>query len=163
MGQDVPFPEDGYHGLDLIDTVKRIIASVGDKYLGIDGQLRREFLVKFALQEKLDHIRRVLKQFGVEYDVWFSEQSLYDTGAIEETIRLLEQNGYIYEKEGALWLKTSSLGLEKDEVLVRSNGIPTYYAADIAYHKNKFERGLRVINLWGDHHAHGQDESGPEA
>jgi arginyl-tRNA synthetase len=156
LGQDVPFPEDGYHGLDLIDTVKRIIASVGDKYLGIDGQLRREFLVKFALQEKLDHIRRVLKQFGVEYDVWFSEQSLYDTGAIEETIRLLEQNGYIYEKEGALWLKTSSLGLEKDEVLVRSNGIPTYYAADIAYHKNKFERGFSwVINLWGaDHHAH---------
>ncbi|HHY60938.1 MAG TPA: arginine--tRNA ligase [Clostridia bacterium] len=156
LGHDVPFPEEGYHGEDIIETVKGIIARDGDKYLGMESSLRREFLIKHALEEKLSHIRQALANFGVTYDVWFSEQSLHDSGAVEKVIRELEAKGYVYEKDGALWLKGRELGLEKDEVLVRSNGIPTYYAADIAYHKNKLERGFTwLINLWGaDHHSH---------
>jgi len=156
LGHDVPFPEEGYHGEDINETVKGIIARDGDKYLGMESSLRREFLIKHALEEKLSHIRQALANFGVTYDVWFSEQSLHDSGAVEKVIRELEAKGYVYEKDGALWLKGRELGLEKDEVLVRSNGIPTYYAADIAYHKNKLERGFTwLINLWGaDHHSH---------
>lgn len=155
-GKEVPFPEEGYHGEDLIDTVNNIIAEVKDKYLDIDSTLRKEMLVQKALNEKLAAIRNDLAGFGVEYDIWFSEQTLHDSGAIEKTIEELKQKGYIYEKEGALWFKSTLLGDEKDEVVVRSNGLPTYFAADIAYHKNKYERGFkRVINIWGaDHHGH---------
>lgn len=156
LGQDIPFPEGGYHGEDLIDTVKGLIAKVGEKYLNVEPELRREFLVRYALDEKLKSIRETLEEFGVKYDVWFSEQSLHDSGAVKGTMEELEKRGYIYEKEGALWLKSTEFGDEKDEVVVRSNGIPTYFAADIAYHRNKFERGFeQVINIWGaDHHGH---------
>lgn len=156
LGQDVPFPEGGYHGEDLIETVKGIIAKEGDKYLNVEPGLRREFLVRYALNEKMTHIRETLQDFGVEYDVWFSEQSLHDSGAVRSTMEALEKQEYIYEKEGALWLKSTAFGDEKDEVVVRSNGTPTYFAADIAYHQNKFERGFqRVVNIWGaDHHGH---------
>lgn len=156
LGEDVPFPEDGYHGRDLIDTVKSLIDKEGDKYKTLDEESRRKILVEYALQEKLSAIRASLEKFGVHYDVWFSEKSLYQSGEVKNIIAELKEKGYIYEKEGALWLKTTQFGDEKDEVLVRSNGVPTYFAADIAYHKNKFERGFqRVINIWGaDHHGH---------
>ncbi|MDR3584671.1 MAG: arginine--tRNA ligase [Desulfosporosinus sp.] len=156
LGQEAPFPEGGYHGEDLIETVKGLIAKVGDKYLSVESGLRREFLVRYALDEKMRDIKETLQDFGVEYDVWFNEQSLHDSGAVRSTMEELEKKGYIYEKEGALWLKSTLLGDEKDEVVVRSNGTPTYFAADIAYHRNKFERGFnRVINIWGaDHHGH---------
>jgi len=156
LGQDSPFPEGGYHGEDLIETVKRLISKVGDKYISVEPGLRREFLVRYALDEKMRDIRETLQDFGVEYDVWFNEQSLHDSGAVRSTLEELEKKGYIYEKEGALWLKSTSFGDEKDEVVIRSNGTPTYFAADIAYHRNKFERGFtRVINIWGaDHHGH---------
>ncbi|MDX9872733.1 MAG: arginine--tRNA ligase [Clostridia bacterium] len=155
-GQDVPFPEEGYHGEDIAATVKNIIKQVKDKYLHIESQLRREFLIQKALEEKISGIRHDLAQFGVDYDVWFSEQSLHDSGAITQTLQKLQEQGYIYEKEGALWFKTTLFGDEKDEVMIRSNGLPTYFAADIAYHRNKFERGFdEVINIWGaDHHGH---------
>ncbi len=156
LGYEVAFPEEGYHGEDVIDTVKTIIAEVGEKYLHIDSALRREFLIQKALEEKITAIRNDLASFGVEYDVWFNEQSLHDSGAISKTMQELQEKGYVYEKEGALWLKAKLMGDEKDEVIVRANGLPTYYAADIAYHKNKFERGFKkVINIWGaDHHGH---------
>ncbi|PKM87036.1 MAG: arginine--tRNA ligase [Firmicutes bacterium HGW-Firmicutes-12] len=155
-GQDALFPEDGYHGEDIVDTVKNIIEQVQDKYLNIDSELRREFLIQKALEEKLASIRYDLARFGVDYDVWFSEQSLHDSGIISQTLQELQEKDYIYEKEGALWFKSTIFGDEKDEVMVRSNGIPTYFAADIAYHRNKFERGFnQVINIWGaDHHGH---------
>lgn len=155
-GQDAPFPEAGYHGEDLVDTVKGLIAKVGDKYLNVETELRREFLVRYALEEKLSNIRETLTDMGVHYDVWFSEQSLHDSGAVRAAMEELEKKGYIYEKEGAQWLKSTLFGDEKDEVVVRSNGTPTYFAADIAYHRNKFDRGFnRVINIWGaDHHGH---------
>ena len=156
LGQDVPFPEGGYHGEDLIDTVKGLIAKVGDKYLSVEPGLRREFLVRYALDEKMRNIRETLQDFGVEYDVWFNEQSLHDSGAVRSTMEELEKKGYIYEKEGAHWLRSTQFGDEKDEVVIRSNGSPTYFAADIAYHRNKFDRGFnKVINIWGaDHHGH---------
>ena len=156
LGQEADFPEEGYHGEDIIETEKNIIAEEGDKYLEVGTELRREFLIQRALEEKLNNIKRDLARFGVEYDVWFSEQSLHDSGAISQTIQELRDKGFIYEKEGALWFKTTELGEEKDEVIVRSNGLATYFAADIAYHRNKFERGFeKVINIWGaDHHGH---------
>lgn len=155
-GQDVPFPEAGYHGEDLVDTVRNIIDHVGDKYVQADDESRRDFLVAYALKEKIADIKQTLATFGVSYDVWFSEQTLHESGYIRETMQQLENKGYIYEKEGALWLKASLLGDEKDEVIVRGNGVPTYFAADIAYHRNKYERGFKkVINIWGaDHHGH---------
>lgn len=156
LGEDVPFPEDGYHGQDLIDTVQVLVKKAGDKYKVMSGELRREFLVKYALEEKITAIRNTLEEFGVHYDVWFSEQSLHDSGEIEKVINDLKARGDIYENEGALWFNSTKFGDEKDEVVVRSNGVPTYFAADIAYHKNKFERGFaQVINIWGaDHHGH---------
>ncbi|TGE33964.1 arginine--tRNA ligase [Desulfosporosinus sp. Sb-LF] len=156
LGQDAPFPEGGYHGEDLIETVKGLIVKVGNKYLAVEPGLRREFLVRYALGEKMSNIRETLRDFGVEYDVWFNEQSLHDSGEVRSSLEELQKKGYIYEKEGALWLKSSLFGDEKDEVVVRSNGTPTYFAADIAYHRNKFDRGFdRVVNIWGaDHHGH---------
>jgi arginyl-tRNA synthetase len=98
----------------------------------------------------------VLGAFGVHYDVWFSEKSLHESGAVAETMRLLAERGYTYEKDGAVWLKGIALGEEKDEVMIRTGGSPTYFAADIAYHRDKFTRGFRrVVNVWGaDHHGH---------
>ncbi|MBU7007332.1 arginine--tRNA ligase [Phosphitispora fastidiosa] len=156
LERDVPFPKDGYHGADIIDTVKGIIEKHGDRYLDMESTLRKEFFIKYALDEKIRAIKKTLSQFGVEYDVWFSEQSLHESGAIDGILDQLREKGFLYESEGALWLKTTEFGDEKDEVLVRSNGIPTYFAADIAYHKNKFDRGFEwVINIWGaDHHGH---------
>jgi arginyl-tRNA synthetase len=156
LGRDAEVPEQGYHGEDLIETARHFVEQYGDRYRNEAPEVRREMLLKYALNEKLTAIRETLAVFGVEYDVWFSEQSLHDSGAVAETIQLLRRRGHIVEKDGALWLKGSALGAEKDEVVVRANGIPTYFAADIAYHKNKFDRGFNwVINIWGaDHHGH---------
>ncbi len=156
LGQDVPVPEEGYHGEDLIDTVQNFINCYKDAYLTAEPAARRAKLVEYALNEKLTNIKNSLLDFGVVYDVWFSERSLHESGAIESAISELREKGCIYEKEDALWFKATDFGDEKDEVVVRSNGIPTYFAADIAYHKNKFDRGFdKVINIWGaDHHGH---------
>jgi len=155
---DIPvtFPEDGYHGLDIIDTVKRIIETEGDRLLNMESKERQKILIQLGLKEKLAGIKKALEEFGVHYDVWFSEQSLHDSGEVNNTIEELRKKDLIYEKDGALWLKATELGDEKDEVVVRANGIPTYFAADIAYHRNKFQRGFKtVINIWGaDHHGH---------
>ena len=149
-------PENGYHGQDIIDTAQRIVDAVGDSYLQLPEAERQEKMIATALEEKIAAIKSGLQEFGVEYDVWFSETTLHESGAIKEVVDLLTEKGMTYEKDGAIWLKTTSFGEEKDEVLIRSNGIPTYFAADIAYHKNKFDRGFkRVINIWGaDHHGH---------
>lgn len=158
LGEDkVPFPEDGYHGEDIIEHAKNYIAKYGDALLNVTPEERRRKLVEYALPINIERIRKVLSEYGIEYDVWFSEQSLHDSGEVTETIQFLKDNGYTVEKDGALWLSGEKLGLEKDEVLVRNNGIPTYLAADIAYHRNKFiKRGFDIcIDLWGaDHHGH---------
>ena len=153
---DCEIPENGYHGQDIIDTAQRIVDAVGDSYLQLPEAERQEKMIATALDEKIAAIKSGLAEFGVEYDVWFSETTLHESGAVKEVVDLLTEKGLTYEKDGAIWLKTTDFGEEKDEVLIRSNGIPTYFAADIAYHKNKFDRGFkRVINIWGaDHHGH---------
>ncbi|NLK52852.1 MAG: arginine--tRNA ligase [Syntrophomonadaceae bacterium] len=156
LGQPVVFPEDGYHGEDLMVTVQNFRQQHGNAYANDVSLTRREQLVQFALEEKLAAIRETLKHFGVEFEVWFSEQTLHNSGQVQQTLEELQHREYLYEKDGAWWFRSTDFGEEKDEVLVRRNGLPTYYAADIAYHRNKFARGFeRVINLWGaDHHGH---------
>ncbi|NJD03978.1 MAG: arginine--tRNA ligase [Ruminiclostridium sp.] len=153
----VAFPEDGYQGEDIIDHMKDYIAQNGDKLLETEAAERRRALVDFALPRNLERIRNGLKSYGIEYDIWFSEQSLYDSGELDETLKYLRDNGYTVEKDGAEWFKATDFGVEKDEVLVRNNGLPTYFVSDIAYHRNKFLKRKfdRVINLLGaDHHGH---------
>ncbi len=153
----VEFPEDGYHGEDITEHMKDFIAVYGDKYIDVPSEERKKVFVDFALPRNIRRIREGLESYGIHFDVWFSEQTLHKGGEVAETIELLKKNNCTVENDGALWLKGSVIGSEKDEVLVRNNGIPTYFAADIAYHRNKFEtRGFEwVINLWGaDHHGH---------
>ncbi len=154
LGIDCTFPEDGYHGEDIKVTVQKIVDEYGESL--VEDENRVEKLINIALAEKLKAIREDLANFGVEYDNWFSEKSLHDSGKIQETMNYLRKKGLIYENEGALWLKTTEFGEEKDEVIQRSNGISTYFAADIAYHQDKFRRGFDLlINIWGaDHHGH---------
>ena len=157
MGEDsIPFPEDGYHGEDIIDHVKDYINEYGTGLLDKSPEERRKALVDYALPKNLQRIKDALTRYRISYDVWFRESSLYE-GEIEETMNILKERDYVIEKDGALWLSAEKTGLEKDEVLIRQNGYPTYMAADIAYHRNKFiKRGFdRVINLWGaDHHGY---------
>ena len=157
-GEDaIEFPEDGYQGEDIIDHMRDYIEQFGDKLLDADPEERRRELVNFALPRNLERIRKGLEEYGIHYDVWFSEQSLYDSGEFEETINYLKEKGLLYEKDGAQWFRATDFGAEKDVVIIRSNGLPTYFASDIAYHRNKFvKRGFDwVINLLGaDHHGH---------
>lgn len=151
------FPEDGYHGEDIIEHVKAYAALNGDRLLDVPAEERRRALVDYALPMNVEAIKKGLEEYGIKYDVWFSEQSLYDSGEIQETLEYLKKSGYTYEKEGAVWFRASEFGAEKDEVIVRVSGVPTYFASDIAYHRNKFlKRGFDwVINLLGaDHHGH---------
>ena len=155
LGRDVEFPADGYLGADIVDTTKRIIENIGDKYLDSPDDERRRILGDLAYEDKLIELKRDLKNFRVKFDVWFSERTLH-TGKIDDCIDELKSKGHIYEKDGALWLASTKFGDDKDRVVVRENGEPTYLAADIAYHKNKFDRGFgQLINLWGaDHHGY---------
>lgn len=153
----VEFPEDGYHGEDIIEHMKDYIAVNGDKLLLEEPEVRRRALVDYALPKNLEKIKAGLESYGIKFDVWFSEQSLYDSGELQETLNYLRDGGYTFEKDGAVWFKASEFGAEKDEVIIRNNGLPTYFLSDIAYHRNKFlKRGFdRVINLLGaDHHGH---------
>jgi len=157
-GEDaIEFPEDGYHGEDIIEHAKAYIELYGDSLLNEDSEIRRKKLAEYAVQKNISSIKQVLESYGIVYDVWFSEKSLYENGELEDTLKYLKDNGYTEEKDGALWFKSPDSEEEKEAVLVRNNGIPTYFASDIAYHRNKFQkRGFdRVINLWGaDHHGH---------
>ena len=155
FGQACDFPENGYHGDDIIDTAKRIIRKDGDKYLHMAEADRLHIFKELALKEKLAALKEDLAAFNVNYDVWFSERTLHPE-AVREAVEVLQKNGNIYEKDGALWLKSTAYGDDKDRVVIRENGVPTYLAADIAYHRNKFERGFgTVINIWGaDHHGY---------
>jgi len=156
MGKSVDFPEDGYHGKDIIDTAERIIDKHGDKYLSMPEAERLAAFKEVGLKEKLAALKEDLEQFGVNFDVWFSERTLHNSGSVAATCELLQANGNIYEKDGALWLKSTAYGDDKDRVVIRDNGVPTYLAADIAYHRDKFARGFnKVINIWGaDHHGY---------
>ena len=156
LGQTVEFPENGYHGHDIIETAERIVRIYGDKFLNMSEEERLQEFRTIALKEKLAALKEDLEAFNVTYDEWFSEQTLHDANAIKSACDLLSERGYLYEEGGALWLKATEYGDDKDRVVIRDNGIPTYFAADIAYHRDKYARGFdRVINLWGaDHHGY---------
>lgn len=157
-GEDAfEFPEDGYHGDDIKEHAQNFIDINGDKYLDASEEDRRNALVEYALAINIDNLKRDLGKYRIDYDVWFKESSIHANGEVAETIDALKKSGITYEKDGALWIKTTDFGCEKDEVLIRNNGIPTYFAVDIAYHRNKFAvRNFdKVINVWGaDHHGH---------
>jgi arginyl-tRNA synthetase len=156
LGKEIEFPEDGYHGHDIIDTAQRIINKYGDRFLQMEEAERLEEFKTIAYQEKLAALKEDLERFNVRFDVWFSEKTLHEANKIKEACDRLLEKGYMYEQDGALWLKSTAFGDDKDRVVIRDNGVPTYFAADIAYHANKFGRGFdRVINLWGaDHHGY---------
>ena len=170
----VEFPEDGYHGDDIRELAQAFYAQEGDKYLDCDEKTRHDALARFGLDRNIPKMKTDLERYGIRYDQWFFESSLHESGYVADTVAALTELGYTYEKDGALWLKTAEI-LEKnlraagksdadieklalkDDVLRRANGFYTYFAADIAYHRNKFAvRGFdKVINIWGaDHHGH---------
>ena len=156
LGQAVTFPEDGYHGKDIVETAQRIIDNAGSRYLMMSPADRREVFKQIALDEKLLALREDLESFGVTFDEWFSERSLFEDDAVAAACRQLREKGHAYDKDGAFWLRSTDFGDDKDRVIIRDNGIPTYFASDIAYHDNKFRRGFEtVINIWGaDHHGY---------
>ena len=163
------FPEDAYHGLDIVDLAMEIIERDGNKYLALDEEARKQAFISYGLPKNIALMKEHLLRYGIEFDNWFLESSLHESGYVAETVDLLTENGHTYEKDGALWLRNTAFGAEKDEVLRRSNGFYTYYAVDLAYHRNKFvERGFdRVIDVWGaDHHGHairfGKSMTAPE-
>lgn len=154
---ETEFPEDGYHGADITERVKEFASINGDAYVEASEEERRKALVDYALPLNIKGLEDDLLKYRIKYDVWFKESSLYESGAIDDILKILREKGLLYEKDGAVWYKATEYGDEKDEVLVRANGNPTYFAGDIAYHYNKFAvRGFdRVINVWGaDHHGH---------
>ena len=157
-GEDaVELPEDSYHGEDIKERAQQFADIHGDKYMNATEEERRAALVEFALPLNIDKMHANLDKYRIDYDVWFRESSLYNSGELEETLGLLKEKGLTYEKDGAIWYKATEHGGEKDEVLVRANGNPTYFAADIAYHRNKLESRKfdKAINIWGaDHHGH---------
>ncbi|MCX7780303.1 MAG: arginine--tRNA ligase [Negativicutes bacterium] len=156
LGQNVDFPEDGYHGRDIIETAQRIIDRDGEKYLHCPAEERLAVFKELALQEKLAALREDLAAFNVTFDNWFSERTLHEQGLIAAACDVIRRQGFLYEKDGALWLKSTAFGDDKDRVVIRENGVPTYLAADIAYHRDKLERGFEtLINIWGaDHHGY---------
>lgn len=158
QGEDaVEFPDNGYHGDDIRALAQLIYERDGDKYLTMPSAERCAAFVAFGLPYNIARMQQDLERYRIHFDQWFLESSLHDSGYVAETVQLLTDAGLTYEQEGALWLKNTALGADKDEVLRRSNGFYTYYAVDIAYHRNKFiERGFdRVIDVWGaDHHGH---------
>ncbi len=156
LGEKVEFPENGYHGQDIVTTAQGIIEQEGNTYLSVPAEERLAVFKERALNEKLAALKSDLAAFNVQFDVWFSECTLHQSNALNETCQVLQDKGYIYEKDGALWLKSTAYGDDKDRVVIRDNGIPTYLAADIAYHRNKLERGFdQLINIWGaDHHGY---------
>ncbi len=157
LGVDVEMPSDGYLGDYMVDLAKEIVAEQGDRFLALPEAEAVSQLGKLGLDKMIKQIKADLELLGVGFDVWFSEQSLYDNGQYQKVMSLLKDGGYIAEKEGATWFVSTALGEDKDNVVVRGDGSPTYFASDIAYHYNKFvERKFdKVINIWGaDHQGH---------
>ena len=155
--ENVPFPEDGYQGEDIKDRAAEFAAMNGDKFVHVDSHIRQQALIEYALPHNIEKMQKDLKKYGITYDQWFLESTIHKNGELQETIEELTKRGYTYEKDGALWYKATEFGSDKDDVLVRQNGNPTYFAADIAYHRNKFvKRGFDLcIDIWGaDHHGH---------
>jgi arginyl-tRNA synthetase len=156
LGEDVPFPEEGYPGAYLVEIARDIPEADARAWLALEGDAAVTAFGQAALERIMQMIQRDLEYFGVRYDRFFRESELYRDGEIRQTLDLLKEREVVYEEEGALWFRSAELGDEKDRVLVRSDGSPTYFLADAAYHRNKLGRGFtEAIDLWGpDHHGH---------
>ena len=155
--EEIPFPEDGYHGHDIVERAEEYISINGDKLLEVSEEERKQALINYALPKNIAKMKTDLEKYRIYYDVWFHESSLHESGAVKDVINKMTEKGATYEKDGALWYKATDYGEEKDEVLIRQNGTPTYFAADIAYHANKMavREFTKCINVWGaDHHGH---------
>lgn len=153
---DLPFMEDGYKGDYIKDIAGEIYSASGKKYTDLSEEEAIPLFVNYSKDNILNGIRKDLKDFGVLFDNWFSERTLYENGDVDKILDVLREKGHLYEQDGALWLNTTHFGDDKDRVVVRSNGHKTYFASDIAYHLNKFNRGFNlVVDIWGaDHHGY---------
>ncbi len=157
FGKEAEVPSDGYLGNYMVSLAEEIAREEGERFFAVPAEVAAQELCEIGVRRILQRIKYDLELLGVEFDVWFSEKSLYSGGQYEKVMKLLRDGGYIVEKEGAIWFASSALGDDKDNVLVRSDGSPTYFASDIAYHFNKFvERKFDiVVNVWGaDHQGH---------
>jgi len=157
LGFPDEMPSDGYHGDYMVDLAREIIDQKGDSFLNLPSEQALAEIGQVGLEKVLDLLRKDLERLGVTFDIWFREKSLYGSESYEKSMSLLQEGGHINEKEGAVWFASSEMGEDKDNVLVRTTGTPTYFASDVAYHYNKFvERKFdRVIDIWGaDHQGH---------
>ncbi|MEB1808168.1 MAG: arginine--tRNA ligase [Bacillaceae bacterium] len=156
LGLEKDMPEDGYHGEDIIGFGHDLAKEYGDRFVHVDEEERMEFFRAYGLKRELEKLKKDLSDFRVEFDNWFSETSLYTSGKVIETLKLLEEKGETYEQDGATWFRSTTYGDDKDRVLIKNDGSYTYLTPDIAYHKDKLERGFdKLINIWGaDHHGY---------
>lgn len=156
LGQDAEMPEDGYHGKDIIEIGKTLVAEEGDKWASVSSDERIAYFKEYGLKSLLEKIEEDLIDFRVRFDHWFSERSLYKDSQITDALAVLEEGKYVYEKDGATWLRSTDFSDDKDRVLIKQDGSYTYLTPDIAYHKNKFDRGFdKIVNVWGaDHHGY---------
>lgn len=155
-GDEAPMPEDGYHGEYMTDIAQSFVKKYGDELAKKPLEETVEFFSVETGKIVTEMIRKDLEEFGVIFDVWFSEKSLYDNGQVEPAMEELKKRDFAYEEEGALWFRSTLFGDDKDRVLIRSNGVPTYFTSDVAYLKNKYDRNFeKLIYVWGaDHHGY---------
>ncbi|MDD4750180.1 MAG: arginine--tRNA ligase [Synergistaceae bacterium] len=155
-GDEAPMPEDGYHGEYMTDIARSFVDKYGDEPAKKPLEETVEFFSVETGKIVTEMIRKDLEEFGVTFDVWFSEKSLYDNGQVEPAMEELKKRDYAYEEEGALWFRSTLFGDDKDRVLIRTNGVPTYFTSDVAYLKNKYDRNFeKLIYVWGaDHHGY---------
>ncbi|MBN3553789.1 arginine--tRNA ligase [Fictibacillus nanhaiensis] len=156
LGKDKEMPEDGYHGADIIEFGKDLAEEYGDSWLDKEESERVSFFREYGLTRELEKLKADLAEFRVDFDVWFSETSLYQNGKIDAALEKLKAKGVVYEEEGATWFRTTDYDDDKNRVLIKNDGSYTYLTPDIAYHNDKFERGFeKLINIWGaDHHGY---------
>ena len=153
LGHEREMPEDGYHGQDIVELAKQLVEEHGDSLTNQEENERLKLFRKFGLERLLERIKQDLEDYRVVFDSWFSETSLYEDGRVEEAVQVLREKGFVYEKDGAVWFKSTEFGDDKDRVLVKQDGSFTYLTPDIAYHKNKIDRGFNeLINIWGADH-----------
>ncbi|WP_416722508.1 arginine--tRNA ligase [Bacillus stercoris] len=156
LGLEKPMPEDGYRGEDIIAIGKRIAEEYGDRFVNEEESERLAFFREYGLKYELDKLRKDLENFRVPFDVWYSETSLYQNGKIDKALEAIREKGHVYEEDGATWFRSTTFGDDKDRVLIKKDGTYTYLLPDIAYHKDKLDRGFdKLINVWGaDHHGY---------
>ncbi|WP_080843802.1 arginine--tRNA ligase [Cytobacillus gottheilii] len=156
LGLEKEMPADGYHGEDIVGIGKKLAEEYGDKYVEADEKERFDFFRTYGLKYEMQKLKNDLEDFRVPFDVWYSETSLYHNGKIDVGLDALKENGHIYEEDGATWFRSTTFGDDKDRVLIKNDGSYTYLTPDIAYHKDKLERGFeKLINIWGaDHHGY---------